>query len=141
MVETQYYQPIALNTWPSGPDGLPDKSKFQGSDLDVQTFRWEFRREPGSGGANEAQDFNVPAGRVLVEWNANETSCIRCGGGDYQLVMKSTGTRTFPIGIRPGSRLEPGGLGGPGASFTGGLSLISVPLSVWIPVANSMIPV
>jgi hypothetical protein len=135
MTETQFYKEIDKNTW---PDDIPSKNQFQGSDLTVQTPRWEYHRGPGSGGDNEAQDFKVPDDHVLVGWNANETSCIGCSGQAFQLVMIETGTRTFPIGIRTGARLEPGGLGGSGAYFTGDLSLISVPRSVWNRVADSI---
>jgi hypothetical protein len=135
MAETQFYQPIQENKW---PDDIPNKDKFQGGDLDVHTFRWEFEIKHGNHGDNKADDFKVPEGRVLVGWNANVTSCIGCSGQVYQLVMKRTGTRTFPIGIRPGSRLEPGDITGPKASYTGDLTLISVPRPVWNKVADSI---
>lgn len=129
MAEIQSYKPVQQNEW---PNDLPNKNQFEGGDLDVQTHRWELRREPGSGGGNEVQDLNVPEGRILVGWSVDETSCNHCKGGSaYHIVIKTRGTHSFPIGIHVGAKLEPGGLGSHGASFTGNLSLISATRSAW----------
>jgi hypothetical protein len=136
MAESQLYHPIGKDAW---LDHTPTKDQFRSTDLSIQSPRWEFHLNPTDNGENLAKDFLVPSGNVLVGWSANETSCIKCGGGDYQLVIQD-GPLRMPIGVRPGSRLEPGGRFGSGASFTGVLTLISVPYSVWAPVAITMIP-
>lgn len=116
------------------PENLPVVDDFPGSVLDTHSVDWEFKRSPGTGGANVGKDFPVPTGRVIVEWSARETSCIRCHSGrDVKLVLRPQGPFSVPLAVHVGTRFEKDlNPFGSGASYTGTITMTSVPFEEWI---------
>lgn len=118
------------------PDNMPVVDDFPGTVLDTHSVDWDFDRSPGTGGANVGGDFPVPPGRVIVEWSARETSCIRCEGGrDVRLVLNTQGPFSVPAAVHVGTRFKKNlNPTGPGASYTGTITMTSVPFDQWIKV-------
>jgi hypothetical protein len=110
----------------------PKISDFQGADLQILTAPWALQRGSNSPGSNDATNIEVPAGRVVVDWRAEERSCIRCEGPHLKFVLfDESGPIRIPQGVRVGVRFKKGWIGGPGASYTGSVTIIHVARDKW----------
>src|SRR5262245_52354624 len=116
------------------PSCTPTQADFSGEDLQIVSVDWSFDRAPNTGGANVGQDYSVPSGRVIVGWEARETSCIRCQGSerDVRLSFESRGPLRLPVAVHVGVRFkEELNPAGSGASYTGTITMVSVPFEKW----------
>lgn len=113
----------------------PRMSDFKGAELKTYTTTWNFSRKPDTGGANVGTDKDVPKGRVVVSWRAEERSCIRCKGNrDVRVHFKNSGPLRIPRGVHIGVRFNKGCLTCQGASYTGNITCIHVSQEKWLEV-------
>ena len=115
------------------PAGMPTRGHFDGSLLQVSSVDWAHDRAPNTGGADVGSDHRAPDGRVIVEWDARETSCIRCESGrDVRLVTEQRGVLDVPVAVHVGVRFrEELNPAGSGASYTGTITMVTVPFAEW----------
>jgi hypothetical protein len=101
------------------PIGYPSRGDFppeRVSHIPDTERHWD--RHPGSGGRNYGENFAVPSGTMLVGWSVLEHSRFGMKGQPVQyVVMEQRGILNVPKGVHVGCRLEPGSLGGGGASY------------------------
>ncbi len=118
----------------SMPKWCPVKEDFKGKLLKVHSgIIWSLKRKPDTGGANVGKTFNVPKGRAVVEWHTHETSCNRCKGEHVQTLSfaEASGIK-IPKGVHVGVRFKKGHpAGSKGASYTGTITMVSVPKKAW----------
>lgn len=114
--------------------GFPDSADFDTSKLHEASARWEFKRDAGSGGQNYGQDFMVPEGTVLVDFEIHETSRRNTKDEpDIRPVFENRGPLRLPNGVHVGIRLEPDDFpGGAGAGFTGDIKMKVVTEIDWM---------
>ncbi len=118
----------------SMPKWCPVKEDFDSKQIKIHGgIRWDLNRGSDTGGGNAGQTFNVPKGRAVVEWSAEETSCIRCKGKHYRyLSFEEENGIKIPNGIHVGVRFKKGHpAGSKGASYTGTITMVSVPKKAW----------
>jgi hypothetical protein len=111
----------------------PVKSDFDQNIVKDKSGKWNQSRKPGSGGGDKGDSFVVDEGFVLVEYETSPTSDINTeGNGNRQVIFYDPDAATkVPKGVVVGIRLEPGGIGGAGASYTGDVRMWFVPLAEW----------
>jgi hypothetical protein len=124
------------------PAGFPTADKFPaGKVVTMAVQNWSFHRNPGTGGGNAGQDMVAPDGNAVVGIDFGITSDHGAGAGGIDLhVVFPPGNPpiNFPIGFHAGARLEPGGIGGAGATYAGGVTLKIVALADYFPVFFAM---
>ncbi|OPA14908.1 hypothetical protein BHL21_18735 [Bacillus cereus] len=112
--------------------GFPDSTDFEPSSVQEVTKRWEFHRDPGSGGKNVGEDFKVPEGSVVVDYETHETSRHNTKGEPHiDLVFENSGPLRIPVGVHIGIRLTPEHIGGAGSGFTGNINMKIVSKADW----------
>lgn len=123
------------------PPGFPTADKFAPEKVKPHTAEWDFHRNPNSGGQNYGVDLLAPNESVVVGFTINIVSDHNTKGGpDIHIVTKPLGVVTVPSGVHVGHRLEPGGIGGPGARFKGNVAMQVVSVQDWLPVALGLVP-
>ncbi|OAZ43355.1 hypothetical protein [Paenibacillus polymyxa] len=113
--------------------GFPDSPDFEPGQLRDADARWSFHRDANTSGKNVGQDFMVPEGSVIVDFETHETSRFNTKGEpDIRLVFEDRGPVRIPNGVHVGIRLTPDDYpGGAGAGFTGDIKMKVVSEADW----------
>jgi hypothetical protein len=121
---------------PDMPPGFPTVDKFAPNKVKEHTADWDFHRSPNTGGQNYGVDLVTPNESAMVGFTVNVASDHNTKGSpDIHIKTTQLGVVTVPSGVHVGHRLEPGGIGGPGARFKGTVVMQVVSIQDWLPVA------
>jgi len=123
------------------PVDYPRSHQFTDSQRRQQDTECHWQRDPGSGGQNYGRDFIVPAGHFVVGYDVIEHSMF--GNKDapvHYLVYERRGIFNVPVGVHVGIRLQPGGIGGGGASYKFTVPIQYVTEADWYAVADRRLP-
>jgi hypothetical protein len=94
------------------PRCSPKKAEFAEEYIRTKTVDWSYRRAPGQGGEEYGGDYGIPdpERNVMVEWDAKESSCMRCGSvRNVWIVEKKKGRISYPAGVHVGVSIDTGG--------------------------------
>jgi hypothetical protein len=123
------------------PVGYPRSHQFTDSQKRQQDTECHWQRGPGSGGQNYGRDFNVPAGHFVVGYEVVPHSLFGNDGDPVKyLDYDIRGMLNVPVGVHVGVRLEPGRIGGGGASYKFTVRIQYVTEADWYRVADRPLP-
>lgn len=111
---------------------FPKYTDFDENDITVYERNWDFQRDAGLSGENKGEDFLLPDGMALVDYEVHEGSRYNTKGDpDIRFVFDESGMLRMPIGLHNGIRLTPGEYTQGGASYTGKFIMRGVSESKW----------
>jgi hypothetical protein len=117
------------------PRCSPKKAEFAEEFIRTKTVDWSYRRDPGQGAEEYGGDYWIPdpERNVIVEWDAKESSCMRCGSvRNVWIIERKKGRMSYPAGVHVGVRMDTGGdPTGPAGSYQGTLTMRYVPYEQW----------
>ncbi len=123
------------------PVDYPRANQFTDSQRRQQDTECHWERGPGSGGQNYGRDFIVPAGHFVVGYDVVPHSMFGNKGDPVKdLVYERRGMWNVPVGVHAGIRLQPGGIGGGGASYKFTVRIQYVTEADWYTVAGRHLP-
>jgi len=101
---------------PQMPVMYPTEANFPADRIRQQDWTTHWQRNPGSGGQNYGQNYSPGPGYFVIGWDYEEHSNIRSSGRHDSPVFEARGSINVPVAIGNGTRLEPQGSLGGGAS-------------------------
>jgi len=117
------------------PRCSPKKAEFAAEYIRTKAVDWSYSRDPGQGEDEYGGDYWVPdpERNVIVEWDAKESSCLRCGSvRNVGILERKKGRMSYPAGVHVGVSIDTGGNPtGPAGSSQGTITMSYVPYAQW----------